>query len=484
MIAADLGVLGGGVTGLGLARLAARHGLSVVLVDRADLASGASSATSHMLHGGLRYLEHGHFSLVREALRERATLLRMAPAFAKPVRFLAPVRRSDRVRPWQLRAGLVLYDLLAGRQRLAPHAWAAGASAAALEPALATTGLLGAGLYSDAVVDDTRLAIAVAEDAAAHGALLLPHTALTAARPAREPRGATALELRDLAGASRTITVRVLVNATGAWSDATRRDLVRMLTPGAPDPAPRLAPSRGVHLVYPQLTRSHAILSLADDGRVWFVIPFAGRSIVGTTETAVATPPPPEAGEPATEEIRYLHAATARLLPGAGGVRPLTVYAGIRPLLAAGGEVGSASREHAILEDGVCLTVTGGKYTTFRAIAEEALEAVLARLGRDGERVRDPHAPLPSPRVAESDPQALGADAAERSFATRLDDVMRRRSRLWLADDGGLGAAPGVAEGMARRLGWSAERQREELDRHEHAVRAGQDLLVRALGRP
>ncbi len=480
----DVGVLGGGVTGLGLARLAARHGLSVVLADRGDLASGASSATSHMLHGGLRYLEHGHFSLVRESLRERATLLRMAPALAQPVRFLAPVRRGDRVRPWQLRAGLVLYDLLAGRRTLSRHAWAPAATAVSLEPALEPADLAGTGLYSDVVMDDTRLAIAVAEDAAAHGARLMPHTTLIAARPAAEPRGATTLELRDGEGATHAVTVRVLVNATGAWSDATRRDLVRMRTPGAPDPAPRLAPSRGVHLVYPPLTRSHAVLSLAADGRAWFVVPFAGRSLVGTTETPVGSPPGEGDGEPSREEIRYLHEATTRLLPGAGGRRPLAVYAGLRPLIAAGGEVGSASREHAVLEDGVCLTVTGGKYTTFRAIAEEALEAVLSRLGRGSERVHDPCDPLPAPRALEHDPQALGADATERSFARRLEDVMRRRSRLWLGDDRGLTEAPAVAEGMARRLGWAPERQREELDRYEHAVRREQDLLARALGPP
>lgn len=482
MIAADLGVLGGGVTGLGLARLAARHGLSVVLIDRSDLASGASSATSHMLHGGLRYLEHGHFGLVREALRERATLLRMAPTLAQPVRFLAPVRRGDRVRPWALRAGLVLYDLLAGRGALSRHAWAPGSSATSLEPSLDPTGLLGAGLYSDAVVDDVRLAVSVAQDAAAHGARLLPYTQLVAARPATEPRGSTTLELRLADGATEQVTVRTLVNATGAWSDATRRDLVRMLTPGAPDPAPRLAPSRGVHLVYPSLTRSHGVISLAPDGRAWFVVPFAGRSLVGTTETPVSSSPGAEASAPSVDEVRYLHEATVRLLPGAAAARPLAVYAGLRPLLAAGGEVGSASREHAVLEDGVCLTVTGGKYTTFRAIAEDALRAVMTRLRREGETVHDPLTPLPSPSTGDTDPQALGAEAAEHTLAMRLDDVMRRRTRLWLTDDRGLAAAPAVAEGLARRLGWAPERQREELDHYEHSVRGEQELLARALG--
>lgn len=480
MTPVDLCVLGGGVTGLGLARLAARHGLSVVLADRADLVSGASSATSHMLHGGLRYLEHGHFRLVREALRERGTLLRMAPSLAQPTRFLAPVRRGDRVRPWQLRIGLALYDVLAGRS-LSPHAWASGAGGSALEPALAADGLLGTGLYSDAVVDDARLGIAVAEDAAAHGARLLPHTELTSARPTSEPRGGCVLELRASDGTTQTVTTRVLVNATGAWSDATRRALLRTLTPGTTDPAPRLAPSRGVHLVYPALTRTHAVISLAADGRAWFVVPFAGRSLVGTTESPVTSPPTSEAAIATLEEVRYLHTATMRLLPGAADARPIAVFAGLRPLLAADSLVGSASREHALFDDGAFLSIAGGKYTTFRAMAEDALRAVLGRLGRAAERVHDALEPLPAPPVGDIEPQQLGAEAAERLFARKLEDVMRRRSRLWLRDDRGLGAAPAVCEGLARRLGWSPERQREACDHYEHLVRGEQDLLARAL---
>lgn len=469
------------MTGLGLARLAARHGLSVVLLDRADLVSGASSATSHLLHGGLRYLEHGHFALVREALRERAALLRMAPSLAQPVRFLAPVRRGDRVRPWQLRVGLALYDALAGRSGLSPHAWAGGTRGVALEPSLAADGLLGCGLYSDAVVDDARLGIAVAEDAAAHGAQLLPHCTLTSARPADEPGAGCALEVRQADGTLLALTARVLVNATGAWSDATRRELLRTLTPGVPDPAPRLAPSRGVHLVYPALTQSHAVISLAADGRAWFVVPFAGRSLVGTTESAVSSPPTPEATVATVEEVRYLHAATQRLLPGARHARPLAVYAGLRPLLAADASVGAASREHAVFDDGAFLSVAGGKYTTFGAIAADVLRHVLERLGRAAERIDASQTPLPAPAAGEPDPQQVGADAAERTFALHLDDVMRRRTRLWLRDDRGLSVAAAVAEGLARRLGWSPERQREECDHHEHRVRAEQDLLARAL---
>src|SRR5262245_40193168 len=198
----DLVVLGGGVTGLGIARLAARSGWSVTVIERDDLATGASSATSHMLHGGLRYLEHGRFRLVREALSERMIVSRMAPALAKPVRFLVPLRRGDRVGPLKLRAGLVLYDLLAGRSGPSPHMMAGARQALALEPGLQPDGLRGAGLYSDVVMDDARLAVAVARDAAAHGAEILPRTELVAARP-EAGTGRQAVELRRRAGGER-----------------------------------------------------------------------------------------------------------------------------------------------------------------------------------------------------------------------------------------------------------------------------------------
>ena len=163
----DVVVVGGGITGLGVARLAARNGFAVALLERGDLASGASSGSSHMLHGGLRYLEHGYLGLVREALRERAAVTLLAPDLARPTRFMLPFLRGDRRPGWKVRVGLALYDLLAGRRSLAPHAVIRPREALALEPELPTSGLRGAGVYSDVVMDDARLAVAVARDAAA-----------------------------------------------------------------------------------------------------------------------------------------------------------------------------------------------------------------------------------------------------------------------------------------------------------------------------
>jgi glycerol-3-phosphate dehydrogenase len=479
----DLVVLGGGVTGLAVARLAARSGWSVALLERDDLACGASSASSHMLHGGLRYLEHGHFALVREALAERATVARMAPQLAHPARFLVPLSRTGRLRPWKLRAGLWLYDVLAGRAGLSARGWASARAAAALEPGLATEGLLGAGLYSDGVMDDARLAVAVARDAAAHGAEIHTRAEVVVARPA--DGGGVALAVRDReTREERELRAAVIVNATGAWTDATRRELLRSLSPGAPDPAPLLRPSRGTHLVYPALTRGHGVLvTAASDGRAFFVVPFAGRSLVGTTEVETASPPAAAECVPSPEEIRYLASEVARVLPGAAAQAPLAAFAGVRPLLDSGGAVGSASREHRVLAEGPLVTIAGGKYTTFRVMARDTLTACARHLRRDAAALAADAAPLPAPLAEGTDDDALGAHAAGQEFARSLEDALRRRGTRWLDDDGGLAAAPGVAAAMARRLGWAPEREREEIDRWEAAVRDGRDRIARALGR-
>ena len=477
MSAIDLLVLGGGVTGLGVARLAALHGWQVTLLERDDLASGASSATSHMLHGGVRYLEHGQFALVREALAERAAVSRMAPGLARPTRFMVPLSRGARVPGWKLGLGLTVYDFLAGSANLSPHRMISARDALALEPALASSGLLGAGMYSDVVMDDARLAIAVAQDAAAHGANIHTHSELIAVRPAADGHEVQWRD-RDTGEDQRAIT-RVIVNATGSWTDATRTALTRMLRPGSADPSPLLRPSRGIHLVYPTLTRGHAVLDLTPDGRVLFVIPFAGRALVGTTEIEVDSPPSTEQRAPSLDEARSLHTALARVIPSAADARPLAVFTGVRPLLSASGGVGGASREHRVLREGRVLTVAGGKYTTFRAMARDAFVAAAEILGRD-RAPRDSTALLPVPPPDDADGPTLGAHAAA-TWARTLPDALRRRSSRWLDPDRGLGIAPSVADAMARRLGWNGERIREELDRYESTVREEQDWLARAL---
>jgi glycerol-3-phosphate dehydrogenase len=477
----DLLVLGGGVVGLAVARIAARSGWTVSVVERDDLATGASSATSHMLHGGLRYLEQGRFRLVREALSERMAVSRLAPALAKPVRFLVPLRRGDRVGPLQLRAGLVLYDLLAGRAGLSPHVLAGARQALAMEPALEPEGLRGAGVYSDVVMDDARIAMAVARDAAAHGAEILTHTELVAARP--EPStGRQVVELRaKLVGGVRALKPLLIVNATGAWGDRTRASLLGMLEPGRNDPPRLLRPSRGTHLVYPSLTESHALVTLAGDGRVMFVIPFAGRSLVGTTEVETDSPPADGQRRPTPDEIRYLAREVARVLPMAARVHPIAVYAGIRPLLAAEERVGEASREHRIVDDGAVLTIAGGKYTTFRVMARDIFVTAARKLKRATPVADDAGTALPVPLGDAVRDEDLAAHALDHEWARTLEDIVRRRSTRWLADDRGLAAARRMAPILAQRLGWDGAREKEEIDRFESSVRDELVMLDRAL---
>jgi len=474
----ELAVIGGGITGLGVARLAARNGIGVVVMDRGDLASGASSSTSHMLHGGLRYLEHGHFSLVREALAERAALRHMAPDLARPTRFVIPFYARGRRPPWMVRAGLVLYDALAGSANLSRHQMVSARDALALEPDLEPRGLRGAALYSDAVMDDARLAVAVARDAARHGAAVHTYTRMIGARPARD--GAVELIARDaIDGTERRWVARAVINAAGPWADEVRTAFTRALRPGTPDPPRLLRPTRGTHLVYPALTRAHGLLLFArTDGRVFFLVPFAGHTLVGTTEVETVSPPSPDDARPSLEEIAYLRDELARILPRPAGQPVLALTAGLRPLLGGSGDLRSASREHQVVEDGPLLTVVGGKYTTFRIMARDALERVKPKLGRAAQHIEDSADPLPRPfDLAAASVEALAESAVTEGFARRVEDVVRRRSTLWLTPDRGRVAASTVATVLARHFQWTPERVREELGAYHADLERERALL-------
>jgi glycerol-3-phosphate dehydrogenase len=475
----DIAVIGGGITGLAVARLGARSGFRCTVLERGDLASGTSSASSHMLHGGLRYLEHGRFALIREALAERRAVSRMAPALAAPQRFLVPLYRGDRVGPWRLRAGLTAYDWLAGPHALAPHRVVRAAEARALEPALEPRGLRGAGLYSDVVVDDARLAIAVARDAAAHGADIRTYTEVSGARPAGD--GAVELLAADsLTGEVVAVVARAVVVAAGPWTDEVRLRLARALAPGSPDPEPLLRPSRGVHLVYPAVTAGHGLVPVArSDGRVFFVVPFGSHALVGTTEVEVPSPPPASAWRATLEEVRYLRRELARVLPETAHTPPLGLLSGLRPLLRSEqDEVGSASREHRVLEENGVIVVAGGKYTTFRVMARDVIGAVARRLRPGGAPPADGAGPLPPPVAPGAGIERAVEFAVEHEFARRVADVIRRRTRLWLEPDRGRVAAPLVAAAMARRLGWSAERARDEV-RYWESLLWEEEALIR-----
>jgi glycerol-3-phosphate dehydrogenase len=360
----DLLVIGGGINGVAIARDAAGRGLRVLLCEKGDLASATSSASSKLVHGGLRYLEHGDFRLVRQSLAEREVLLRMAPYLVRPMSFVLPQGPGSRP-GWIVRAGLFLYDRLGGARSL-PGARALDLRHERLgEPLRAP----GAGfVYADCRVDDARLTVVTARDAALRGAVILTRTTLVAARRGGEVWHAT---LQSENGATYEVTARVLINAAGPWVlDVLRR------TGLAAQKALRLV--KGSHIVVPRLYEGeHAYLLQHDDRRVVFVIPFEQEfSLIGTTEL-------PFEGDPATaaiteEEIGYLCRAVTRWF-----AKPPTPddivwhYAGVRPLYEDRARSASAvTRDYVFDLDtngAPALSIFGGKLTTHRRLAEHAL---------------------------------------------------------------------------------------------------------------
>jgi glycerol-3-phosphate dehydrogenase len=369
----DLLVIGGGIVGAGIARDAAMRGLSVALIEQQDFAGGASSKTSKLIHGGLRYLEHGRLRLVFESLHERGTLRTIAPGLVHPVSLLLPVYQGDRRAPWTINVGLWLYDLLALGRTIRPHRMLSARRAVALEPGLRVDGLRAAGLYADCQMDDARLCLANILQAAGWGAVCANYVRLRALLKADGRLcGATAEDLRS--GRAFEIRARSIVNATGPWSDGVRR-----LSEGAA--GPRLSPTKGIHLIVPRVAQEALFVQARRDRRMLFLLPWGDYSLVGTTESAVGGPL--EALRAEADEVGYLLEAVNHVLPGShlDGNDVIATFAGARPLLTSSGSATQASREHRIDVDRFGLvSVLGGKFTTYRLMAKQAVDAVL-RLG-------------------------------------------------------------------------------------------------------
>jgi glycerol-3-phosphate dehydrogenase len=366
----DLLILGGGITGAGVALDAALRGLRVALIDKGDFASGTSSASSKLVHGGLRYLEHGEFRLVYEALHERGHLLRNAPHLVRPLRFLLPFYTGARLPPWKWRAGLLLYDLLAGRSNIARSRPLDGARIKRDFPGLRTSGLLGGATYFDAQMDDARVCIEVLKTAAAHGACVANYVEAVAF----EQGGARAVD--QVGGGEYTIRARQVLNATGPWVDA----ICRL---AGDTSGPYLKPTKGVHLVAPdrELTTAFLLLHPAD-GRVFFVIPWLGKTLVGTTDTLCADGPDALTVTPA--DVAYLLEGHNRYFaPTLQESDILGRFVGLRPLIdSKAGNPAAMTREFRVFASpSGLLSVAGGKYTTYRHMAEIITDEIARRLG-------------------------------------------------------------------------------------------------------
>jgi glycerol-3-phosphate dehydrogenase len=366
----DLLILGGGITGAGVALDAATRGLRVALIDKADFASGTSSVSSKLIHGGLRYLEHGDIPLVWEALQERRRLLRNAPHLVRPLRFVIPFCAGARVPGWKWRLGLTLYDALAGRDNLQRSKPLGLVQVRREFPTLHPPGLFGAASYFDAQMDDARLCIEVLQTAAGHGARLANYVEAVAF----EPGGVRAVD--HVSGRDFPIRARQVLNATGPWVEAVCRL-------AGDERGPHLEPTKGVHLITPDVGLRAAFLLLhPGDGRVLFVIPWLGKTLIGTTDTVPQNGP--DGLTVLAEERDYLLAAYNHCFaPPLGPADVLGSFAGLRPLIRARpGEPSARSREYRIFASpSGLLSVAGGKYTTYRHMAEVVTNTVLTRLG-------------------------------------------------------------------------------------------------------
>jgi glycerol-3-phosphate dehydrogenase len=528
----DTLVIGGGVTGLGVALDAAARGYRVALVEKSDFASGTSSKSTKLVHGGIRYLPQFDFALVHEALVERGILIQNAPYLVRPLAFVLPLYENAR-KPlgipftlprgvglgMMLSAGLWMYDLLAGRRGIDRHQRISIEQALALAPQLRTEGLKETFVYWDAQTNDTRLVVAILGAAAQLGASLANYAEVTGF----EKRGGklTGAQVRDtLSGRELTIRARHIVNAAGVFAE-------RVATLSGDESKAAVAPSKGIHLVVDRdrvgVSDTGIVLPETDDGRILFVIPWGDRAVIGTTDTGSGDLDHPEAS---LADIDYLLRHVNRYLNVTLTHSDLiSVYAGYRPLVRSRAKPSAnLSRTHVVLEeDNGMVTIIGGKLTTYRRMAQDTVDVLVKR---DGMPIAHPTMSLPlsgaidwkhaqrelarrcaslgvPPDVERSlewnygrnaldmldlieDNPSLGQRiipdlpfiraeivyACRAEMAMRLDDALARRVRIELeASDRGVDVAAEAARLMASELGWTHEQAQAETDDYIAAVR-------------
>jgi glycerol-3-phosphate dehydrogenase len=370
----DLIIVGGGITGAGTARDAALRGLSCLLLEKGDYASGVSSKTTRLIHGGLRYLANFEIDLVAEALRERAILRRLAPYLIHPIPLVIPIYKGDPHGRAVISLGIHLYDLLSHEQDI-PHYFTAGRERTlAGEPRLNREGLTGSALFYDhQLLMPERLVIENILSAREAGASVLNHTRV---ERIEETGSGIVVTARDvLADTTRQYGARLLVNAAGPWIDRVRQA-------GNIDRGRIIFPTKGIHLVLPKLS-DQALFVTSRDGRMFFIVPLGDRSLVGTTDTKYHGDL--DEVHATSDDVEYLLNETRRVLPGmdVSRERILYTYAGIRPLAFAGSSESKISRKHRVIREGRSgriITIAGGKLTTYRAMAKDVLDAVCSIL--------------------------------------------------------------------------------------------------------
>lgn len=520
----DLAVIGGGIVGTGVARDAALRGLRVALFEREDFGSGTTGRSTRIIHGGLRYLERLELGLVHEALHERRRLLQNAPHLVAPLPFLFPVYRGKGHSLPLLWAGIGLYDLLNLRRGMPHHRMLPPGQALRLEPTLRPEGLQGGFLYHDAqCAFPERLCVENVIDAAAAGARIENHAPVVAIPV--EGGDVQGVVVHDPeSGKDETVEAEVVLNASGPWLD----DVERLANPGA---KPHLRRTKGVHLVVPRFTQHALIMETEDARRVFFAIPWGRYSLLGTTDTDYDGPNEVVAAD--EDDVVYL-------LRELGGVLNIELeerdilytMAGLRPLRRQlGRSAGAVTRKHEILDheeiEGIrgLVTIVGGKITTFRHIAEEAVDFVFHKLGRRIPPCPTGDRPLPGGNIhdwasfqavfrEEAAAAGVGPEAADHwlriygvrsrlllelvgtdsslskpmepgmpytpaeielsvteEFCGGLTDFMLRRSMWGLEAGQGYTARRLVADEIGQRLGWDERRVTREVQEYEAVLR-------------
>jgi glycerol-3-phosphate dehydrogenase len=513
----DLIVVGAGINGAAIAREAALAGLTVLLLEQDDLAAGTSAASTRLIHGGLRYLEHAELGLVYESLHERERLLRLAPHLVTPLGLYLPIYDARRRKPWQVRAGMWLYDLLSLGKSVPRHRMLDGPAVLEVLPGLARDGLVGAAHYYDAqVAYPERLIVELVRDAVAHGARLRTHTRVTKIDVvAKRARG---VEWRSSDGTVGRAEAPQIVNATGPWVDRVVGELSKRRLLGA---------TKGSHLVcrpFPGAPDHAVYAEAAADGRPFFVIPWNDLYLIGTTDERFD-------GDPAKIEVdvaeyRYLIGATESLFPAAAPLDRYVCYtqAGVRPLpRSSASRTAAITRRHLIYEHRRArglYSIIGGKLTTHRALAEDVLQrvwrrrdrsfasatrerplpgaldvtardellaalgaelgagqaarlwriygaqaAAIASLARSAKELAEVVGPGERPLVAEL------VHAVREEWAGTLADILLRRCMQGLAADRGLDSAQAAADWLVRLGLWEKSRGDHEVESYRALVR-------------
>lgn len=514
----DVAIIGGGIIGAGIARDAALRGLRVALFEKRDFGSGTTAGSTRLIHGGLRYLEMLDFRLVRMDLRERETLLRIAPHLIRPLEFVMPFYRNTLFYRCKMRIGMTLYDLLSFDKSLPNHRSLSRDELIEIEPALRREGLQGAVVYFDAQANSPeRLCIENIIDASEHEAQTFNYAEVIGTiREHGEICGVRVRDLLDESGEEIEVKARVIVNASGAWFDRVARALTHQ-------PPNAIRATKGIHLTCPPLTQRAIVLFSPLDNRLMFAIPWLGFGWLGTTDTDFT-------GDPATahathDDAAYTIKSVAHYFPAFDANEIYYSNAGVRALVKKNGSESSVSRMHRIAngkESGArnLISVMGGKITGYRQIAEDATDAVCLKLNVSAE-CQTARVPLPGAqdKTFPADIERTAADAgltsetvehlfnfygtcaarviklaasdvnlckrlspythdiaAQALYAVRdeqcnrLVDFLLRRTLLGFSRDQGQSAAPHVASLLAHELGWSLARMAAEMREYQNHI--------------